>query len=207
MPSKVCNREITYPFPNFNARGVDIAVRLFSDCEIKICLNQLQRCNRWSLGMDNLFHPTLYNGCNYLSKLGLMLIHVSKRGFWTPAALSATYVALWCSNYIIFELQGTMLPTYSDGSQLMTSQRPLRTKCLVRSTFSENLKTEIHHYACIKFVLDSFSGTLFHKTGHCFIFQFGRKISKAWILIHGRLAKPIKRIASVITLWACFWQI
>ena len=27
-------------------------------------------------------HPTLYNGCNYLSMLGLKLNHVSKRGPW-----------------------------------------------------------------------------------------------------------------------------
>ena len=35
-------------------------------------------CNRWSLGMDKWFHPTLYNGCNYLSMLGLKWIQVSK---------------------------------------------------------------------------------------------------------------------------------
>ena len=38
-----------------------------------------------SLGMDKEFHPTLYNGCNYLSMVGLDLNHVSKRGpnvFW-----------------------------------------------------------------------------------------------------------------------------
>ena len=28
--------------------------------------------------MDKLFNPTLYNGCNYLSMLGLKWIHVSK---------------------------------------------------------------------------------------------------------------------------------
>ena len=32
--------------------------------------------------MDKLFHPTLYNGCNYLSMLGLKVNHVSKRGHW-----------------------------------------------------------------------------------------------------------------------------
>ena len=31
---------------------------------------------RWSLGSDKLFHPTLYNGCNNLSMLGLKLIHI-----------------------------------------------------------------------------------------------------------------------------------
>ena len=41
---------------------------------------KLQRCNRGSLGMDKLFHPIHYNGCNYLSMLGLKLNHVSKRG-------------------------------------------------------------------------------------------------------------------------------
>ena len=30
--------------------------------------------------MDEWFHPTVYNGCNYLSMLGLKLNHVSKRG-------------------------------------------------------------------------------------------------------------------------------
>ena len=38
------------------------------------------KCNRWSLGMDQWFHPTLYWACNYLSMLGLKLIHVSKLG-------------------------------------------------------------------------------------------------------------------------------
>ena len=40
--------EITYPFPNF--------------------------C--WSLGMDKLFHPTIYWAYNYLSMMGLKLIQV-----------------------------------------------------------------------------------------------------------------------------------
>ena len=45
-----------------------------------LSIPKLQRCNRWSLGMDKLFHPILYNGYNYLSMLGLKLNHVSKRG-------------------------------------------------------------------------------------------------------------------------------
>ena len=36
--------------------------------------------NRWSLGMDNQFHPTLYQACDGLSMLGSKLNHVSKRG-------------------------------------------------------------------------------------------------------------------------------
>ena len=36
----------------------------------------------WSLGMDKLFNLTHYNGCNYLSMLGLNIIHVSNRGLW-----------------------------------------------------------------------------------------------------------------------------
>ena len=32
-----------------------------------------------TLGIDKLCHPTLYNGCNYSSMLGLKLNHVSKR--------------------------------------------------------------------------------------------------------------------------------
>ena len=41
---------------------------------------KLQQCNRWSLGMDKLFHTTFYQSCHYLSMLGLKLNHVSKRG-------------------------------------------------------------------------------------------------------------------------------
>ena len=52
-----------------------------------VSIPKLQRCNRWSLGMDKYLHTTLYNGCNYLSMLGLKLNHVSKRG---PCGLWAT---------------------------------------------------------------------------------------------------------------------
>ena len=36
-----------------------------------LSIPKLQRLHRWSLGMDKLFHPTHYKGCNYLSMLGL----------------------------------------------------------------------------------------------------------------------------------------
>ena len=44
-----------------------------------LSIPKLHRLHRWSLGMDKLFHPTLYQACNYLSELGLKLNHVSKR--------------------------------------------------------------------------------------------------------------------------------
>ena len=47
-----------------------------------LSIPKLQRCNRWSLGMDKLFRRRLYQACNYLSMLGLQLNHVSKRGHW-----------------------------------------------------------------------------------------------------------------------------
>ena len=47
-----------------------------------LSIPKLQRLYRWSLGMDMLFHPTLYNGCNYLSMPGFKLNHVNKRGPW-----------------------------------------------------------------------------------------------------------------------------
>ena len=49
-----------------------------------LSIPKLQRCNRWSLGMDKLFQATLYQACNYLSMLGLKLNHVSKRGHRWP---------------------------------------------------------------------------------------------------------------------------
>ena len=54
----MCDESIS-PFLNFNG-------------------SKLQRFNRWSLGMDKWFHPTLYWACDYLSMLGLKLNHVSK---------------------------------------------------------------------------------------------------------------------------------
>ena len=43
---------------------------------------QERRLLRESLEMEKLFHPTLYNGCDFLSMVGLKLTHVSKTGPW-----------------------------------------------------------------------------------------------------------------------------
>ena len=45
-----------------------------------LSIPKLQRLNRWSLGVDEQVHPTFYNGCNYLSMVGLKKNYVSKRG-------------------------------------------------------------------------------------------------------------------------------
>ena len=45
-----------------------------------LSIPKLQRLHRWSLGMDKLCLPTFYNGCVYLSTVGLKLNHGSKRG-------------------------------------------------------------------------------------------------------------------------------
>ena len=53
------------------------------------CLSipKLQWLHHWSLGMDTSFYPTLYNGWNYSSMLGLKLHHVSKRAPRSPATM------------------------------------------------------------------------------------------------------------------------
>ena len=43
------------------------------------------------LGMDKYFHPTLYNGCKYLSIPELKLNYVSKRGPRTSLGLLKWY--------------------------------------------------------------------------------------------------------------------
>ena len=40
-----------------------------------LSIPRLQRCIRWSLGIDKYFHPTLYWACDYLSMVGLKLNH------------------------------------------------------------------------------------------------------------------------------------
>ena len=74
-----------------------------------LSIPKLQRCNRWSLGMDMSFHSTLCWQCDYLSMLGLKLIYASKRGRCcvtdvlckyvhrvTPNAISTTF---WAALY------------------------------------------------------------------------------------------------------------
>ena len=40
------------------------------------------RCNRWSLGIDKLFHPKLYSTYDYIFMLAFKLKHVSERWYW-----------------------------------------------------------------------------------------------------------------------------
>ena len=47
-----------------------------------LSISKLQRLHRWNLAVDRSFHHTIDSGCNYFSKLGLKLIHVSKRHPW-----------------------------------------------------------------------------------------------------------------------------
>ena len=42
-----------------------------------LSISKLQRL-RWNLGMDKYFHPTFYNGCNYLIIFIYKLIYVNK---------------------------------------------------------------------------------------------------------------------------------
>ena len=54
--------------------------------------------------MDKYFHPTLYNGCNYLSMLGLKLIHVRKRGHRPHWAVihQCTMLSWKCHAHMLF---------------------------------------------------------------------------------------------------------
>ena len=57
---------------------------------------KLQRCNRWSLGMDKWFHCRLYWACYYLSMLQLKLIPVNKSSPWNYYSLALCH---WCSSH------------------------------------------------------------------------------------------------------------
>ena len=81
--------------------------------KLYLSIPKLQRCNRWRLGREMWFHPILYNGCSYLSMLGLKLIHVSKGCFiifqpsvylangmqWDAMNLNMPYICAW---YLFF---------------------------------------------------------------------------------------------------------
>ena len=51
-----------------------------------IPIPKLQRCNRWSLGIDKWLNPTLHWACDYLSMLGLTLKNMLVKGL--PVSLS-----------------------------------------------------------------------------------------------------------------------
>ena len=82
-----------------------------------LSIPKLQRLHRWSLGMDKLFHPTHYNGCDYLSMLGLKLNHVRKRGHRSPEAPFTTRINLfiilaWMRNYLHWKVWDEFTSTF-----------------------------------------------------------------------------------------------
>ena len=75
--------EIWVPFNNIDQLKTQYGFAITSIIKYGwnyVSIPKLERCSRWSLVKDKLFHPTLYHGCNYLSMLGLKVIHVIKRG-------------------------------------------------------------------------------------------------------------------------------
>ena len=60
--------------------------------------------------MDKKYHPTPYNGCNYLSILELKSIHVSKRG----SSYKLSVFTLSCNNHYDI-LYATILKQYHLG--------------------------------------------------------------------------------------------
>ena len=59
----------------------------------------LPRLHRWSLGMAKQFHPTHYDGCNYLSVLRLKSNHVSKRGHWDHTLMECYLEILYTTKW------------------------------------------------------------------------------------------------------------
>ena len=59
---------------------------------------KFQRCNRWRLGINKLFHPILYWVYDYLSMQGLKFIHVSKRGHGDSPVLVKSRRLIWKSD-------------------------------------------------------------------------------------------------------------
>ena len=91
-----------------------------------LSIPKLQRLHRWSLGTDRQFHPTLYNGCNYLSRPGLNIIHVSKIG---PRG---QYYKEECSVPTPSECQAMIMQSNTDF-------------IFPRTNITLNFKTRIHH--------------------------------------------------------------
>ena len=125
-----------------------------------LSIPKLQRCNRWSLGMYKLFHPTLYWACDYLSMLRLKLNHVSKRGHWSKisddfAIFSLTkYSWIFIIEYFIKHVANGLLyvKLYSQLVYSIAIDCPYGvwcrelTTCLLYDILS--FKLELKHWVC-----------------------------------------------------------
>ena len=107
-----------------------------------LSIPKLQRCNRWSLGMDKQFHPTVYNGCNYLSLGPWKCLHKSwqhsqvwQRSFWCNF-LGSLLVAPRVTNrqYIFFECSSLYMKYYIHCVNLLKTKFPT-----VAAVFQQNL--------------------------------------------------------------------
>ena len=93
----------TDPGDPFYKHGLTLTLTWISNCihykmwdEIKLSIPKLQQLHWWSFGIDKYVCTILHNGCNYLSMLGLKLIHVSKRvtrsiAVWSDCLFSGTH--------------------------------------------------------------------------------------------------------------------
>ena len=79
---------------HFNWHGLPLITQWISNhmtpvkCEIIFPFTNCNICTVvevWKCKVINKFHPTFYNGCNYVSLRGLRLIHVSWRSPWCIA--------------------------------------------------------------------------------------------------------------------------
>ena len=93
-------------------------------------ISKLQLLHRWSLGIDTWFHSTLYSVCDYLSILGLKLIHVNKSWLWTHCGLdkrATSYHAADISNkFLLMNCNGNYFlyitkASIANKSHMMTS--------------------------------------------------------------------------------------
>ena len=107
-----------------------------------LSIPNLQRVHRWSLGMDKLLHPTLYNGYDYISMLGLKLNHVSKRGYWwrrNEQELQQPWY--WPSSLITMTSTWTRWRLKSPASRVFTQS-------FIQAQIKENIKAPRHWPLC-----------------------------------------------------------
>ena len=149
-----------------------------------LSIPQLQQCNSWSLGIDKKFHPTLYWACDYLSMLGLKLIHVSKRGHRhlqikpMPGAQPSNWLR-WLDLRIEHQESG---PSYGRQDDMLFSI----TKIQVSNPTIAGLSTDIEHeFATIYGMFPEVGGNV---VSSCFP-------------IHRELGVPAVCIKSTETIW------
>ena len=135
---------------------------------------KLKRLCRWSLVMDKHLHPTIYNGYDYLSTLGLKLIHVSKKD---PSFVVIHSIIIWIikSYNKMSQMKNIQIVSYHHVVELyLQNHYLLKSKCFYKTSNA----ILIDEYKIIVLIHTSLA---LGKSYHCILFMLTTHHQCVWV--------------------------